>query len=92
MSKEMLETAYDSWVSSEGYDAESTTRNGVVDRGIQEISELFTFEDVDELLDRIICIACETEACAFEQGFRHGIMFLMNMREGVSCGSTNECV
>lgn len=85
MSKEILATAYDSWVASEDYKIQSAMENGFVNQKAQEVVSITEPEDTVEVLDHIMHIACETEVSAFEQGFRRGILFMMEMKHGGAC-------
>lgn len=62
--------------------------NGFVRQEGQEIVKYTKPKEDGTVWDYIMSIACETEAAAFEQGFRRGILFMMDMmRGGVGCNA-----
>lgn len=85
MSREILATAYDSWVASDEYRKQSAMENGSAQREGQEIVKLVESKEVSTVWDYIISAACEAENAAFEQGFRRGILFMTEMLQGGTC-------
>ena len=85
MIKEILQAAYDSWTESESYVLESELERADLKEKTRHILEFARKGDTGCIEDCLAGFACGAEIAAFEQGFRRGILFMQEVKEGIAC-------
>lgn len=88
MSKEIIETAYEEWIESAEYSAESALESGTLKKEETSLMSFVEEKNLNDASDFITHIAYSAERDGFEQGFRRGIMFMMDIMRGrVGCNA-----
>lgn len=82
MGEEMIATAYESWIDSDEYSIQSALESKVLKTEEKNLIGFVREDNIRDASDYICHISYISERAGFEQGFRRGILFIMDMMKG----------